>query len=42
MSSGVQHGFKIRALIFPVGPKFKNLPIDGYKLPLNLVTSRIV
>jgi hypothetical protein len=31
----VQCSFKIRALIFPVGPEFKNLLIDGYKLSLN-------
>jgi hypothetical protein len=31
----VHCGFKISALIFPVGPEFKNLLIDGYQLPLN-------
>jgi hypothetical protein len=31
----LQCGFKIRALIFPVGPKFENLAIDGLKLPQN-------
>jgi hypothetical protein len=31
----VQRVFKICALILPVGPAFKNLPIDGDKLPLN-------
>jgi hypothetical protein len=31
----VGYGFKICAVIFPAGPKFKNLPIDGYELPLN-------
>jgi hypothetical protein len=32
---GVQCRFETGALIFPVGPEFKKLPIDGYKLPLN-------
>ncbi len=32
---GVQRGFKIRAVIFPVGLEFEDLPIDGFKLSPN-------
>lgn len=32
---GVQRVFKICRIIFPIGPEFEDLPIDGYKLPLN-------
>jgi hypothetical protein len=32
---GVQCSSKIRALISPVGPVFKNILTDGYKLSLN-------
>jgi hypothetical protein len=31
----VQRGFKIRAVIFPVGLEFEDLPIDGFKLSPN-------
>lgn len=31
----VRRGFKICILIFPVGPKFEHLPIDGYEPPLS-------
>jgi hypothetical protein len=31
----VQRGFKNRAVIFPVGSEFKDLPIDGYELSLS-------
>jgi hypothetical protein len=34
---GGQSGFKNRAVDFQVGPEFKDLPIDGYKLSLNPV-----
>ncbi len=32
---GVQCDFKNRAVIFPVGPEFQSLPIDGYTLSLS-------